>query len=90
MTPFDRLGCILLEIGLWQPLVSLASKRSSETPAVFRDNILSITGRELPQQMGRFYAEAVRKCLSVDARMREGDEQRLCWEILGDVARCVV
>jgi hypothetical protein len=86
-----RLGCVLVEIALWQPLSELTSGEN-EDPNDFRDRLLGVARREMPGLVGRIYAEAARRCLEIKGKEGEDQEQKkgLCWKLIEELSKCVV
>jgi hypothetical protein len=84
-----RLGCVLLEIGLWQTLESF----DKNYPALkFQSVLLDLTG-ELVGQMGSKYAAAVRECLSITSTDGKSGSEReacrvLCWKVAAALDGC--
>jgi hypothetical protein len=84
-----RLGCVLLEIGLWQTLESF----DKNYPALqFQSVLLGLTG-ELVGQMGSKYAAAVRECLSITSTDGKAGSDReacrvLCWKVAAALDSC--
>jgi hypothetical protein len=85
-----RLGCVLLEIALWQPLSEFTTS-DDETPDEFRARLLGMTRRELPGLVGRIYSEVTRQCLEIngDEGQDQMQEKRL-WRLIEELGKCVV
>jgi hypothetical protein len=88
----SRLGCVMLEIGLWQSISSLAVEKADESAHVFRDRLVAIAKRELPGQAGRVYAGATQRCLQI---LHQNDSQRhyskeLLQQAIEELGSCVV
>ncbi|KAG7294543.1 hypothetical protein NEMBOFW57_004618 [Staphylotrichum longicolle] len=88
------LGVCLLEIGLWEPLVEYAGWDDTSEPeygrvcrdfvgtnkpwVFFKDYLVELAERELPQRMGDRYAEVVVTCLTcLDRDGNFGDESEV-------------
>ena len=79
---------MLLEIGLWQPLESFANR--GEEPKDFRNRLIGMTKRELPGQVGKIYAEAVRECLEIHSNTSDEESQEiLCWKVSAALDQCI-
>jgi serine/threonine protein kinase len=65
---YYSLGIVLLEIGLWKPLRSLAAKFSADdqSPEQLREFLLERHVARLHTRMGMVYQNAVRTCLTFD------------------------
>lgn len=86
------LGCVLLELALWQPLSKFTSS-DDEDPFVFQNRLLGLTKREMPGLVGNIYADVTRKCLEIKAGASSADKEqnkRLCWKVVGELDRCVI
>ena len=85
------LGTVLLEIGFWQPLRSFETHLHDGTDfEEFRNRLVGLTKRELPGQVGKIYADAVRECLETTAYDSDTDtQQRLCWKVIAALDQCV-
>jgi hypothetical protein len=84
-----RLGCVLLEIGLWQTLESFDK---NYPPLQFQSVLLGLTG-ELVGQMGSKYAAAVRECLTITSTGGKVGSDReacrtLCWKVAAALDSC--
>lgn len=89
---FNSLGTVLLEIGLWQSLETLAPDVDPEDPDVltFRERLIKLAKVELPGQMGSIYAEAVKECLISSRKDSDVDTQeRLCWKVNAALDQCM-
>ena len=87
-----RLGCVMLEIGLWQSISSLAVEKANESAHVFRDRLVAIAKRELPGQAGRVYAGATLRCLQI-LRQTDGQKQdgrELLQQTIEELGSCVI
>jgi hypothetical protein len=87
LTNRPRLGCVLLEIGLWQ---NLESFDRGYKPEKFQKVLLDLTN-ELVGQVGAKYASAVRECLSIKGdRVVGGNDaqQTLCWKVAATLDQC--
>lgn len=56
----------------------------------FRSSLIRLAEKELPGQVGKIYADAVKACLSVtekdsDATTRE----KLCWKVCAVLDQCI-
>ena len=63
------LGVVLLEIGLWKPLLAyggLKILRSSSSPIEVKEFFLNLANEGLPVVMGQKYCEVVKFCLEID------------------------
>jgi hypothetical protein len=86
-----RLGCVMLEIGLWQSIASLATENADKSAHVFRDRLVAIANRELPGQAGRIYADATKRCLQIcQTGNMEDYGKKLLQQIIEELGRCVV
>ena len=84
------LGTVLLEIGFWQPLRSFKTDLHRETFEEFTNRLVGLTKRELPGQVGKIYADAVKECLASTAYDSDADtQQRLCWKVIAALDQCV-
>ena len=89
----NSLGTVLLEIDLWQSLETLTSGVDSDDPKDVTKSskrLIKLAKDELPGQMGRIYAEAVRECLiscSKDSDLYT--QERLCWKVNAALDQCV-
>ncbi|MCJ1267369.1 hypothetical protein MMC22_007254 [Lobaria immixta] len=83
------LGCVLLELGFYEPLRSFDDGYS---PEVFHTRLLDLAD-ELVGRMGSIYAGAVKDCLSIDIGTRqqsENEAQRtLCWKVAAALDQCI-
>lgn len=89
------LGCVLLELGLYQPLYKIDSGDYDDydsSPEVFRARLLNLS-EVLVGRMGSIYAGAVKDCLSIDIGTREeidNEAQRtLCWKFAAALDQCM-
>jgi hypothetical protein len=82
---------VLLEIALWQPLSSFTISEN-EHPDGFRDRLLGMSKRELPNLVGRIYAEATRKCLEIKGGGQEDRHEttKICSRVVEELEKCVV
>ena len=86
------LGVLLLEIGYWTPVVDLFTGENdglpptkSTSPIRVQNRLKRAAGAELPEVMGREYAEIVTKCLSVSScqdRIKEKGGEHLAASIV--------
>ena len=95
-----RLGCVLLEVGLWQSLQSFDFDRCFDsldfrtTPSLKRsvyvkERLIKLT-HELVGQVGSVYARAVRQCLSVEMNSPSDEVQdMLCWKVAAALDQCM-
>ncbi|MCJ1393796.1 hypothetical protein MMC18_006672 [Xylographa bjoerkii] len=76
---YYSIGLVLLEIGLWRTLKSLAASftAADQSPEMFRHFLLSKYVTRLPAMVGSTYEGAVRACLTFDlgssSRSRDGN-----------------
>ena len=71
---FPSLGCVLLELGLWQSLDTF--HKGSYSADKFRD-VLKSTTQELIGQTGSKYASATKACLNITSGINERQTQDL-------------
>ncbi|KFY81684.1 hypothetical protein V500_11180 [Pseudogymnoascus sp. VKM F-4518 (FW-2643)] len=83
------LGCVLLEIALWQPLSNLASSED-EDPYKFRDRLVEVAKNEMPGVIGNIYSETTRKCLEIYSTTNREQNKWQCWNVVGDLDKCVI
>lgn len=87
------LGCVLLEIGLWQPLESLGwrahqEKKGADKREEWRDKLVRRAQRQLGFLCGAAYRDVVVKCLSTTVGLDgfDADESErvrdFCWTIM--------
>jgi hypothetical protein len=82
------LGCVLLEIGLWQSLNSFNRTRQFSEKQ-FRDYLRDKVSRELVGQTGGKYASAVKECLSVTSETSDREAQDiLCGKVAAALEGC--
>lgn len=82
------LGCVLLEIGLWQSLDSFNRTRKFSEKQ-FRDYLRDEVSRELVGQAGGKYASAVKECLSVTSETSDHEARDiLCGKVAAALEGC--
>jgi hypothetical protein len=82
------LGCVLLEIGLWQSLDSFNRMRQFSEKQ-FRDYLRDKVSRELVGQTGGKYASAVKECLSVTSETSDREARDiLCGKVAAALEGC--
>jgi serine/threonine protein kinase len=84
------LGCVLLEIGVWQPLESYSWKSEYETSHVqWHRRLLQEEGK-LRALCGSRYAEVVMQCLNWGTSDIQTDVQMLCFDVLQQLEELTV
>jgi hypothetical protein len=83
------LGLVLLEIGLWQPLVKLVP--SNQNAYEMQRHILDKLHPRLVGQCGETYGDVVRDCLSMERQKSDTDKERqrsLALKMYSNLGRC--
>lgn len=86
------LGCLLLEIGLWEPLEQVTDVLDRDYDRVKR--ALQEATLRLDGMTGSIYANVVRRCLAINTGQRTENETRFLWKFCADIVStldvCVV
>ncbi|KAL6719728.1 hypothetical protein ACLMJK_001649 [Lecanora helva] len=81
------LGVVLLEIGLWQPLIAFAPNVPGAER--LRNELIDLAAKRLPGQVGKIYTKVVMACLRVrDDEENEGVQELLYWEVIAALDDC--
>lgn len=70
---YYSIGCVLFEIGSWQPLKDIANANPTASPAAFRNLLISKYAPRLGPKMGAVYTKLVLACLKCNFAEGSGE-----------------